>query len=446
MKVVQKKRIARHGADRAPLCGFITYIHPQKPVLLRRTGWEVSNDIHDDFADAFSRDNGRTWSRPRPALKSIPVPGGVICHTENAALYVPGRNLLIHWTNDKFETSLKGGNDLGKSSRIRITAGEPGAASDGTAPDPFISDFGFKQGIYVSFATPFLDSRGRPLVPVIWQKRDHPSLPIHSAEFQKRKQMADGASGSWVDDFRIGPTHGRCFPMRPDMPDVFANYWEAGLLIGEFRKDGTLAWHVSAAVPCDFEKSSRGMVEGTVAELADGRLIMVLRGSNGDWPEKRGYKWLTFSDDLGETWSEAEPLRCDDGTLIESSATGSALFRSGMNGRLYWIGNLCLDWRRPNGNMPRSPLYIAEIQEDPVAIRRKTITVIDQSQPGEDPDTQHSNFKFYEDRKTGELVVLLTRYGERGYADNTWIRADLHEYRIALGERRRARPGVRRRG
>jgi hypothetical protein len=82
--------------------------------------------------------------------------------------------------------------------------------------------------------------------------------------------------------------------------------------------------------------------------------------------------------------------------------------------------------------MPRSPLYIAEVQENPVALKRSTITAIDRAQPGEHPDTQHSNFKFYQDRETGDVVFYLTRYSERGVDDGAWLKADLYEYRVAL--------------
>ena len=92
MKQIEKKRVRSHKPDRAPLCGFITYIDAKRPVLLRRIGWEVSDDIHDDFADSISEDNGRTWNEPRPALSSHAVEGGHIVHTENAALYLPERD------------------------------------------------------------------------------------------------------------------------------------------------------------------------------------------------------------------------------------------------------------------------------------------------------------------------------------------------------------------
>ena len=82
--------------------------------------------------------------------------------------------------------------------------------------------------------------------------------------------------------------------------------------------------------------------------------------------------------------------------------------------------------------MPRSPFHIAEMQESPFAIKRDTITPIDRAREGEHPDTQHSNFKFYQDRETGDVVLYLTRYGERGYANEKWIEADLYEYRVAL--------------
>ncbi|MBI4024920.1 MAG: exo-alpha-sialidase [Verrucomicrobia bacterium] len=416
--MILKRKVFSHQPGRAPLCGFIIYIDAIKRVLLRRIGWEVSNDIHDNFSDAVSHDNGKTWGESRSALSSVPAPGGVIVHTENAALYLADRNLLIHWTNDKLESSLEGGYDPDASARIRITTGDPNSVSKGMAPDVFISDFGLKQGIYVSFATPFLDSHGRVLAPVQWQKKAH-LVPANL------KPTVTPAAAE-----RIGA---RDYAARKDMPEVFSDVWEVGLLIGEFQKTGNLNWRVGKAVPCKFDKSSRGMCEGTVAELSDGRFCMILRGSNEAWPEKPGYKWLSFSEDGGTTWSEVVPLPCDDGSVIESSATGSALFRSIKNNQLYWIGNLCLEGRRPNGNMPRSPLYIAEMQESPVAIKRKTITVIDRAQPGEHPDTQHSNFKFYQDRETGDVVLYLTRYGERGYPPAAeWIDADLYQYRVSL--------------
>ena len=398
MRLLEKKVMIRHEPARAPICGFVTYISAQEPVLLRRCGWEVGDDVHDDFYDFISRDNGQTWEPPISSLKGNPVEGGFMMFVENAAIFLPQRNRLITITDLKFEPSLEGAHGE-YSAQLHITVRDP---DDEKPTEPFITDFGFKQGIYVSFCHPAADSRGRLLVPVQWQK---------------------------VDD---GSIRQRGFATRPDLPDVLMDVWEVGLLIGEFGESGEITWRVGNAVPCEFEKSSRGMCEGTVMELADGRLAMVLRGSNAHWPDKPGYKWLSFSSDGGESWSEVMPLPCDDGSTLESSATGSALFRSIKNGKLHWIGNLCIHGERPNGNMPRSPLVIAEVQEEPFALRRDTITIIDQRAAHEDNQVQMSNFRFYEDRVKGDVVLYLTRYSERGTQGLDWMKADNYQYRVSI--------------
>ncbi len=85
---------------------------------------------------------------------------------------------------------------------------------------------------------------------------------------------------------------------------------------------------------------------------------------------------------------------------------------------------------RANGNWPRSPLYVAELQESPFALKRDTITVIDQRGPSDSPRTQISNFRYYQDRQTGDVVVFATRFGERDAQD--WKRADYYRYRVAV--------------
>jgi len=398
VKVLEKKVMIEHKPERAPICGFATYISATEPVLLRRCGWEVGDDVHDDFYDLISRDNGQTWEAPIPSLRSTAVAGGFMVFVENSAIFLEKRNRLVTITDLKFEPSLEGAHGE-YSAQLHITVRDP---NDATEAQPFVSDFGIRQGLYVSFCHPVEDSRGRLLVPVMWQK---------------------------VDD---GSIQQRGFPTRPDLPDVLMDVWEVALLIGEFDANGEIVWNVGNAVPCEFGKSSRGMNEGTVAELQDGRLAMVLRGSNVGWPDKPGYKWLSFSSDGGTNWTEPIPLPCDDGSTPESSATGSALFRSIKNGRLYWIGNLCLHGERASGNFPRSPLVIAEVQEEPFALRRDSITIIDERAPHEDAGVQMSNFRFYQDRLTGDTVLYLTRYGERGSHQLDWMMADNYQYRVSV--------------
>jgi hypothetical protein len=212
--------------------------------------------------------------------------------------------------------------------------------------------------------------------------------------------------------------------------NFWSPYYQAFECIGEYRPDGSLAWHAGGLATIDIETSCRGLSENTVVELKDGRIALIGRGDNATFPEKPGYKWLCFSADDGETWSRPVPLGCTEGPPIESSATGMAIFRSISNGKLYWIGNLALDGERAKGNWPRSPLVIVEVQEYPFAMKRDTITVIDQRGPGDSERVQMSNFRFYQDRQTGDIVLFLARYGERS-AEN-WKSADYYRYRVAL--------------
>ena len=55
---------------------------------------------------------------------------------------------------------------------------------------------------------------------------------------------------------------------------------------------------------------------------------------------------------------------------------------------------------------------------------------VDERTPPDSPKTQLSNFRFYQDRATGDLVIYLTRYGERSEKD--WMLADYYRYRVAM--------------
>ena len=85
------------------------------------------------------------------------------------------------------------------------------------------------------------------------------------------------------------------------------------------------------------------------------------------------------------------------------------LIRHTVTGKLYWVGNLSAG--PPRGNSPRYPLAIAEVDETIPALKRSTVTAIDDRQPGESPRLQLSNFSLLENRETHALEVYLTRIG-----------------------------------
>lgn len=85
---------------------------------------------------------------------------------------------------------------------------------------------------------------------------------------------------------------------------------------------------------------------------------------------------------------------------------------------------------RAKGNWPRSPLCLVEVQEEPLARKRDTIFAVEERDYNDSPRVQMSNFRFYQDRETGDVVIFLTRYGEQN--EKEWMIANYYRYRIEL--------------
>ena len=75
-------------------------------------------------------------------------------------------------------------------------------------------------------------------------------------------------------------------------------------------------------------------------------------------------------------------------------------------------------------------MHIAEVDESTVSIIRDTITVIDERDSDDTERTQISNFRYYQDRESKEIVLFATRFGEN--ETKNWKRADYYRYRIAV--------------
>lgn len=188
-------------------------------------------------------------------------------------------------------------------------------------------------------------------------------------------------------------------------------YTDAVVLIGTWRDDDRLEWESSQRLEGDPARSTRGMIEPTLAELPDGRILVVMRGSNGGKrdPEFRlpGTKWHAFSRDGGRTWSKPEPWRYADGGTFYSPSSMSQLLRHS-SGRLFWIGNLTPE--NPRGNLPRDPLVIGEVDRRSGMLLRDSVLTLDARGP---EDTQavllSPHTAAFEDRETGEIVLPMGR-------------------------------------
>ncbi len=161
----------------------------------------------------------------------------------------------------------------------------------------------------------------------------------------------------------------------------------------------------SECVPLDI--SSRGIMEADAAICRNGNIMIVNRGSNSDTTP--GRKWLTVSTDGGKTISPVEEFRYDDGSQFYSPSSIHKFIRSSKNGKLYWVANVTE--AIPDGNSPRYPIQIFEIDEDKMAVCKGSEVMID-DKTDEDTELLHlSNFNLLENRETLDIEICVTRIG-----------------------------------
>jgi len=199
-------------------------------------------------------------------------------------------------------------------------------------------------------------------------------------------------------------------------------YTDAALLHGRWQGD-RLDWEMSDSIQGDPARSTRGMVEPTIEFLEDGRLLMILRGSNDRRPELLSYRWFSSSSDGGRRWTKPQPWTYDDAQPFFSPSACSQLLRHS-SGRLFWLGNLTPE--NPRGNRPRFPFVIGEVDRRTGLLLRSSVRLVDTRQPGEEPILSLSNFYAREDRRTREIAVHMTRLFARPGA---WS-GDAYLYRI----------------
>lgn len=387
-KLLSKEIFLHHKDGRPPVTGFVTYIHATKPILMHCSGVEDYSDGYDNYAISLSEDNGKTWSKPEVRWKSGVVPEGKMRYAEPAAFFDVERDRLIVLIDHVLYP--KDTLNVDTDYALELNIYDPRKRRWTERRE---LKFPGQRTPAMSFTFPIKTRSGRLLFPGMRKTVDAAGKAIHF-----------GKTWAPVD--------------------------EAVTVIGEYDARGELSWRLGQPLNIAPELSSRGLDENALTELSDGRIAAVCRGDNSAFPDKPGYKWLSFSRDDGATWSAPVPFPAASGDPLESGANGSAFFRSIKNGKLYWMGNLALRGERPNGNWPRSPLVIVEVQEEPFALKRETIFAVDERNFNDSPRVQMSNFRFYQDRVTGDVVIFLTRYGE--FSEKEWMLADYYRYRVRL--------------
>jgi len=188
-------------------------------------------------------------------------------------------------------------------------------------------------------------------------------------------------------------------------------YHDSAIMIGQWQDDGDIAWTMSGRIEADPATSTRGMLEPTLAELEDGTILAVMRGSNGPEGIIPSYRWCAFSKDKGRSWSKPEPWSYSGGEKFFSPSSCSQLLSNGK--RLFWIGNITPE--NPRGNEPRYPLVAGEVDMQTGLLLKDTIIEIDTKQAQEDPHLTLSNLYARFDRQSGDIKLYMSRFFSKRY-------------------------------
>lgn len=395
--VVKKELYRKHPRAGAAAVVGVRYAGPSLQ-RLETHAVECRDDVHSERSTRLSLDNGRSWQPGQPlAATDVHYAGKEVWEGGGAELYDPSSCLLVGvWLRQialnriyNCFTYTRVSRDFGQtwSSPVQLKY-EPGPDFDPAKP--------------------------------------------HDAAFLRPNQAYFGnnilrhSNGTLI--------HCVAHANAPNDPDNDRRPWKMGSLcfIGHWDSAASqYHWEPGQRVEISPDLSARGLMEPEVAELRDGRVFVVWRGSNTGWDGSRakipGRKLYSISKDGGRTLSPPDELRFDDGTSFYSPSSYHRMIRHSVTGRLYWIGNISR--HPPEGNSPRYPLVIAEVDEEKTALRKRTVTVIDDRRPDQPAALQFSNFSLLEDRISSDLELFITLYGE--CTDSVYT-ADCYRYTVAL--------------
>ena len=397
--LVKKELYREHPAPRVAPWVTLQYVGPGLE-LREVQGIERTSDVGEQIKARWSADNGRTWSGFVPVQQSnmVKYQGVPVWEGEAVSVYDPVSGLLVQLWLRQIEikgvfhnfTYVRSSSDQGRTwSEPRQLRYEEGATFD--AREPVQAAFLNHNEAYPGNNI-LLRSNGTLVVCLA--HANAPGDPKNSAR-----------------PWRMGSV-------------CFLGKWDAA--------QKTHQWTAGARVEISPEVSARGLMEPEMAELADGRLLVVWRGSTHGWDgtvaKMPGRKLHSLSTDGGRTLSPPAEWKYDDGSPFYSPSSIHRMIRHQGTGRLYWIGNICAV--PPAGNSPRHPLVIAEVDEKRAALKRGTVTALDDRQAGQG-DIQFSNFPLVEDRITHDLILHITTYGQEPEARD-WATAENFRYAISI--------------
>lgn len=374
---------------------------------LRSFHWQLTrSDTIDVAYERCSPDNGRTWSEPIEIATREPQADGVLRRFVYPGYVDPQTGRLVYIWMEGLLADDDPVKDGVRQWYVRYAVSEDGGNSR-VVDEPIICD-----GAEYSAAHP---------------------LPGHYVGKNATQVAATTCTALTLADGTI-LVPCQMSPLGPDgeyfNPGGGHTYKAALVLRGRWRDDKRLSWQASERVRPDASLTTRGLLEPTLGLLNDGRVLMVLRGSNDVKPELAGTKWFCVSEDDGQTWSTPAHWTNDNGASFYSPSSCSQLLKHS-SGVLLWLGNIAP--QNPTGNSPRYPLVIGEVNKENGLLIRDSLRSIDTRTADESERLQLSNFYAREDRDTGDIILHCTRLFAHQKVDAplNW-EADAMIYRIAL--------------
>lgn len=356
--------------------------------------------------NAVSMDNGATWKNS--ITKNPPVVADKLVKTNNSrrtpvsSLFDPKTGFFATFVNaiddDNVDLSISEPNGALNTYYLRYEV----SADSGKSwlfDEPVVQEGDFTPkhpvpGVHIGRNAIFMGDRG--CIPII-TKAGTILFPTHATILGPGAQLQNPGGG-------------------PSYTDVI-------VLRGKWQKDGHILWTGSTRVQADPGASTRGVIEPTLAQLENGRILMVMRGSNGGTLDKEyklpGYKWFSYSDDDGMTWSDPAPWKYDDGTSFYSPSSMSVLFRHS-SGRVFWMGNITPD--NPKANLPRYPLVFGEVNQKNMQLIRATVLTVDDVKPSDKNKGRIdiSHLSVTEDPVTHEIILTYPR-NYNSYKKREWV-------------------------
>jgi len=191
----------------------------------------------------------------------------------------------------------------------------------------------------------------------------------------------------------------------------------------------TLTFEINEYMDLPAEVSSEGVAEPSFVLLDSGEVLATTRSSGNEETGAFARVYAFTSRDGGRTWGEPFELKFDEGQSLNVPTSMSKTLRCSKNGRIYWLGNM-LD-EPAFGYAPRNKLVAIEIAQNPPRFVRDSVTVIDQSPLGEG-QKRFSNFVLYEDRVTGNPIVLLGEHQATEAWDDPEFVSNGYRYEIQV--------------